>query len=239
MEKTSIIFVHHSSNKNRVGLAIESLNSLYESVKHLPVEIIVVDNGGDWVMSAWFNTAVEENKITHYIHNSSNVWFGYGRNQAVALSSGEILCFVDNDIIYAKGWLDECLEILRFTRGTNRTATPLAVDRAHRKHDHYLEPLHIRGVEHVVNRLAGSNCWAMWRSDFYKVGEFTTHPIAGTQWQKTYSRLGYGMVLTEIPMAVDRGFYRSPYQGYSKKSESWDNIIKKWINGDEEYLFGK
>ena len=45
-EYTSIIFLHHARNKNRSELGIKCFKQLYETVKHLPIELIVVDNGG-------------------------------------------------------------------------------------------------------------------------------------------------------------------------------------------------
>jgi len=112
-ETISIIFVHHSSNGARCKLARESFESLYESVKHLPVEMIVVDNGGDLEISNYFLKLANENKISHYIRNSNNLWFGYARNQGLKISTGNYICVADNDLTFLPGWLDECLDMFK------------------------------------------------------------------------------------------------------------------------------
>jgi len=229
---TSIIFVHYGANEARDRLGKESFESLYESVKHLPVEMIVVDNGnGD---SQFFLDATDKGKITHYIRNTDNLWFGYARNQALDISTGEFICIVDNDLKYEKGWLEECLGFLKQTKGQKLFTTPLWVDRAHLKPKYYKNPIELNNEWHLVNTFAGSNCWVMHREDYEKIGGFENHYIAGTKWLQKSCKLGYAAIIPIKPKAEHIGLKYTEYAGYSKKQGVV--ITKKYINGQKECL---
>lgn len=234
MEKISIIFVHYGVNKERSELAKKSFESLYKSVKHLPVEMIVIDNGGVIDNSEYFLKQVKRNKITYYIRNTDNLWFGHARNQGLDISTGQYICIVDDDLEYLGGWLDECIYNLQQTKGRMLMATPLEVDRAHLNPKYYKYPIDIEGVIHPINAFAGSNCWVMHREDYEVIGGFNNHYIAGTKWCQKYSRLGYAMIIPIKSKAIHLGLKYTPYVGYDKKTPV--DIIKGYINGDKEIL---
>lgn len=230
----SIIFVHYGVNEARSRLGRESFESLYESVKHLPVEMIVVDNGGNLEDSKFFLEAVEHKKITHYVRNADNLWFGYARNQGLDLSTGEFICIVDNDLKYEMGWLEECVGFLEQTKGQKLFATPLWPDRAHLRPKFYKEPIMLDNELHPVNTFAGSNCWVMRREDWKQVGYFDNHYIAGTKWSQRYVRLGYAVIIPMKPKASHLGLRRTEYVGYSKKHDA--AIIKSYLNNMKQCL---
>ncbi len=233
MEVISIIFVHYGTNEARSHLARRSFKSLYESVKHLKVEMVVIDNGG-LDDSQFFLDQVREGKITHYIRNTSNLWFGYARNQGLDISTGQYIAIVDNDLEYIKGWLEDCVHNLNKTKGKKLMATSLEVDRAHIQPKFYRKPVDIDGILHPVNVFAGSNCWVMHREDYEKIGGFINHYIAGTKWCQKYSKMGYGMIIPRKIRALHIGVRYTPYVGYNKNKGV--DIVKKYINGEEEIL---
>ena len=207
MEITSVIFVHNVPNKARAELATRSLDSLIQTTRKLPCELIVINNGSNLLPIGG---------VTHYIRNANNLHFGYARNQGLKLSSGEYIAITDNDIIFEQGWLEECLSILK-NRGERKLfATPLPVDKAHRTRKYAREPFLLNGVEHIVNCFSGSNCWVMKREDFEAIGYFRHHRIAGTKWAQQYERIGYAVASTLKPMAQDKGLKGTEYAGYSK-----------------------
>lgn len=236
MENISIILVHYAMNPDRSELSHRSLESLIESSKHLSVELIVIDNGGSTEDSQKFLEKVENNEIQHYIRNSSNLWFGYARNQGLNISTGEYIAIVDNDMEYEKGWVEDCVKMLKATEGKKIMATPLEVDRAHRRDKYYREPIIIDGVEHLNNIFAGSNCWMMRRKDYENIGGFMNHTLAGTKWCRQYIKLGYSIVCAKSPLVNHLGTKGTPYKGYSKHPKDKKLIIKKYLNGEEEIL---
>ena len=73
-----------------------SIESLLQTTKQFPVEIIVVENKGRQDDSAFFIDLLNENKIHCYIKNSSNLSFGFGRNQGLASAKGNYIVIADN-----------------------------------------------------------------------------------------------------------------------------------------------
>ena len=236
MQVTTIIFVHYAPNDARSELGRRSFASLHESVKHLLVEMIVVDNGGSMEDSQFFLQQVEEGNITHYIRNTSNLWFGYARNQGLDMSTGEYICIVDNDLVYKEGWLEDCLNSIDKAPREKLMATPLAVDRAHIDERFYREPVEIDGKLHPTNSWAGSNCWVMKREHYEALKGFLNHTIAGTKWSRRASQAGYAYIIPMEPWVEHLGLRKTPYEGYSKYRDDKRLIIKEYINGETERL---
>ena len=214
MEKISIISTHWSMNEQRSEVMRRCYQSLIETTKHLQVEIIVCDNGGSLEDSQYLLGLCNEKKIHHYIRNSENLYFGYGRNIGVHLSVGEYLVFTDNDIEYKQGWLEECISVLEQNPDRKILMTPLRTDREHRNHRHWMGEIEVNGKKYLLNMRAGSNSWVMRREDFFKIGLFRNHSIAGSLWNDVFVRCGYLMATMEHePKAHDIGFKK----GYNHK----------------------
>lgn len=177
------------------------VNSLIQTTKHLPVEIIVVDNGDTRTDSDHLLQDVCQGNIACYIRNRKNMYFGYARNQALKLSSGEYIVISDNDILYKEGWLEECIAFLREHEG-KYLATPLRPDPMNNRKARWVGE--VDGWK--LNSRAGSNCWVMRRSDFEKIGYFDHHRIAGSKYVDRYVRMGYAMACMPEPKAEDLGF---------------------------------
>lgn len=199
MAKVSVIITHWAMNKERSDIMRKSLKSLFETTPE--AEIIVVDNGGSLEDSLWLAEMCNAGKIACYIKNRNNMHFGYARNQALKLSSGEYICIADNDILYKDGWLEECIDFLERNEG-KYLATPLRPDPMNRRQ--------IRWVGEVdgwkLNERAGSNCWVMRRGDLEVIGVFDVHRIAGSKWVDRYRKLHYAMACMPEPKCEDLAF---------------------------------
>lgn len=229
MEIISIIFVHYATNKERSSLMRMSIESLIYSLKHLPCELIVIDNGNSLDDSKYLLRLTQEKKITHYLRNEGNLWFGNARNQGYALCTGEYLCFTDNDILFEDTWLERCLYILKHSPRDKVFATPLDIDNAHRQKKYYEEPTIIDGKRHITNKFSGSNCWVMKTSDFKLLGGFANHRIAGTKWSQQYERKGYAVISTRQIKARHLGLKHTPFVGYNKGIDC--PMVKTFTNG--------
>lgn len=219
--KISIVVVVAQTNPTRIELARCSLNSLYDSIKHLPCELIVVDNGGDLAASL---ELAKLDYITHYIKNSSNLYYGYARNQAIKLASGEYLVTCDDDLIYEKGWLEKCIEVLE--KGF-KIATPMPIIRCHRK---YTRKQIVDGEEYNINAFVGSNCYVLRMEDFKKIGYFREDTVrSGTEWPQRFARMGYMVCAVPDCGVVDEGVNI----GIRWKAINRMPIKKKLVNGEE------
>ena len=237
MPKTSVIFVHWAMNDERSTTMQVSLLSLIETTRHLPVEIIVVDNGSSLGDSSFLLELTQRKDIQYYVRNSENLYFGYARNQGVALSCGDYLVFSDNDIEYRQGWLEKAIAILEANPDRKIAVTPLRADRQHRHLGYWKGELEFEGEKYLINTRAGSNSWVMRKKDFEIVGRFRNHRIAGSHWADTFVNKGYLMVTMEkaplsvsnkntTPLATDLGFK----SGYNIKAKP--EIAKVFANGE-------
>ena len=197
----SIIFVHYGMNEERRELARESMRSLIRSVNDSPTEIIIVDNGNNAMDSRFFLDVCHDRQATHYIRNAENMHFGFARNQALAMATGDYIAIVDNDLEYERGWLAKCVDFLEAHKDKKYLATPIAY------------PMHSRyrvGEVKYKNEIwrldlrAGSNCWVMSRAAYQEIGNFQMHRIAGSIWTTRAVRLGYVSAVTPQNMVIDQ-----------------------------------
>lgn len=228
MEYASVILVHYALTPERSELLRVSLKSLQESISDYPCELIVVDNGGNIEDSKFLLEETEAKRITHYIRNADNIFFGLARNQALGLSSGKYIAICDNDLIYKKGWLEACIRVLKETEGEKLLATPRNIIWSHSR---YTDKRIINGREYTINALAGSNCWVMRRKDYEKIGDFENHIIAGTLWCRRYSSMGYGVIVLPEMMVEDWGGGHTKYHGYLKRNVEY-SVKKRLSNGE-------
>jgi glycosyltransferase involved in cell wall biosynthesis len=238
MEIITVVFVHYGQNEHRIRLAQESFRSLYKTVAHLPVELVIVDNGGG--NSKFFIEQMDKGRITRYIRNDSNVWFGRGRNQAISECLGDYICVMDDDLVFENGWLDESIKMLKQVHHEKCFVTPLEIDRAHTQakyhRGHFVDD---NDVKYALNAMAGSNCWVMTKEHWNNIGGFMDNPIAGTKWAQLYCKLGYKVLVLKSPLAGHLGLKGTPYKGYGKhKTEILAyNIEVKLINGEIKKLY--
>lgn len=226
MKFTSIIICHYGQSDpvnghDRNELFKQSLFSLKENTDY-PAEIIVVDNGGDPDMSNWLIDAARLGRVTTYIRNHDNLSFGMAWNQGFRLATGDYICFTCNDLIYKKGWLSKCVELLEKYPDKKLLAAPyLTPDKN--------GPRWIKGYldGNMLNSLAGSNCMVMRREAFLDIGEFPHHRVGGSTWHRVMHTKGYLVILPQENLAKHAEF---------RKGVNWRakiKVEKTLLNGEK------
>jgi len=207
----SILITHWGMNEQRSEIMRKSLLSLLPTIKKLPVELIVVDNGENFDDSQFLLAMAHNGEINTYIRNHKNLSFGYARNQALRVCNGDFIAVCDNDIRYYGGWLESCLKVLDAHPDKKIWATPV-YNVAHWLPKYWSnEVLEVDEEIYKLNSRAGSNCWVMRRKDFEEVGEFLIHRVAGTKWTEEAIQKGYLGAVTPKLMVDDMSF-REGYQ---------------------------
>jgi glycosyltransferase involved in cell wall biosynthesis len=100
---------------NRAGLLRDTLESVARVVPpKAPVEIIVVDNGSIDKTRDAFNTVSEKYRDTEwkYFYESMPGLLS-GRHRGAAEARGEVLCYLDDDVLLAPSWLDAIEDAFR------------------------------------------------------------------------------------------------------------------------------
>jgi glycosyltransferase involved in cell wall biosynthesis len=229
---TSIIIASYSSDDLRIKTLKTSIDSLLNTTRNLPVEIIVVDNGGSEETSKWLFSLCADNKIVSYVRNAENMHFGFARNQGLAMAKGNYICIADNDLSYNEGWLEACWEILEAYPEKKIYATPIEYPTGFLKERYDKGKLKLGDQEYNLNMRAGSNCFVMRRKDFYEVGEFVYHRVAGTKWTDKAVHSGYLAAVTPKNMVIDLGFRL----GYDLNKTI---PIKRTLRNGEEVYFNQ
>lgn len=225
----SVIITHWGMDKVRSDILGVSLDSLFRSTD-LPLEIIVIDNGGNISDSQYLLGLTNAGKITTYIRNANNMSFGFARNQGLSVCNGDYIVVADNDILYLHGWLEPLIRVLDKYPKEKIYATPVY------NVAHWLPKFWDRKTLETedgvfrLNSRAGSNCWVMRREDFKIVGKFLCHRVAGTKWTERAIELGYMAAVAPKVMVDDLGFRN----GYNYKNPAPVKMILS--NGDEVYF---
>lgn len=225
----SIIITHYAMNGERSEMMRASLKSLFESTNY-PYELVVVDNGGSIEDSRYLLDLCEIRKINTYIRNSNNMHFGYARNQGLAICQGDYICIADNDILYRKDWLKECIDVLEAFPEEKIYTTPIDYPTNKLRQRYYSGTLEFNGKTYQRSMRAGSNCFVIRREDFKKVGQFFNHRIAGSKWTDTAVNMGYLAVIIPGKLIDDLGLRK----GYGLNESI--PITLKLSNGKEIFF---
>ncbi len=179
------------------------------------LEILVADNGGNLRDSQWLLELTETKHIAAYLRFRENMHFAYSRNQLMRMASKDYIAIVDNDIVFDKGWWQECVEYLK--NNEKVTATPLVPDMAHRIGKFWVGEQ--GGWQ--LNTRAGSSCFVMTRKCFEEVGYFMLHNVAGSKYADSLVRAGYRMAIMPQCKAIDLGERR----GYDWRSPNYSKTL--------------
>jgi glycosyltransferase involved in cell wall biosynthesis len=230
-QSTSIIVTHWGMDELRSKMLKTSLESLIETTKHLPVEIIVIDNGSNENDSVYLQNLVDMSKINCLIINSENMGLGMARNQGIALASGNYVCIADNDIYYKYGWLEACWRALEAYPRQNIYATCIDYPGTSRK-KYWKGKLNIYGEEYLLSTRAGSNCFVIRDKDLKFIGEFSNHRITGCLWTDRATELGFLAAVAPGELVYDLGLR----QGFNFKIT---NPIKRTLTNGEVLYFNE
>ena len=186
-------------NYTRSKLLREHMDSLTKRTKY-PHELIIVDNGGSPDDSDYLVDFVRKGLANIYIRNRDNMCFGYARNQALKLATGDYIVIMDNDLSFHEGWLTKCIELLEKYPDRKFIATPYITP------DNDTEKYRRGEIDgNRLNASAGSNCLVMKRETMEELGEFQYNTTAGSVWQRHMIKNGYLIIMPPKDMAEHLG----------------------------------
>lgn len=230
MKHASVIICHYSqTNDKQIGeygersaLMKQCLESLDGSTNY-PMEVVVVDNGGNPDDSDYLLDATRRGKITTYLRHSQNMFFAYAWNSAARISTGDYLVFTCNDILFKKDWLTSCIELLEKYPDRKFIATPFITP--DKDQPNYNKEVLSDGAR--VNSMAGSNCMVMPYSTYKNIGEIPHHRIGGSLWHRRMIRKDY-LVIAPPTNLVEHMAFR---KGINWKKPS--DVSKVLVNGEK------
>jgi glycosyltransferase involved in cell wall biosynthesis len=175
--------ITQAEDKHRLIWLKRTLSNLRQMTDY-PYSLVVVDNGPkeqtDYLRTQDIDTLVI---------NKVNMCMGYPRNQGANVSNGRWLAFIDNDIQFKKGWLGDCVELLRKYEDKKLIATPL----------HTL-PMKNPGWKvgeldgHTLWKRAGSGCLVMSRITFEDIGQWANVSECGRNYCLRAVEKGYSYI---------------------------------------------
>lgn len=207
MKFCSVIMVHYGQRDDfgklnnrqephsRHDLMKKSFESLIKNTDY-PVEIIVMDNGGNPDDTDFFLEQARAGKIQTLVRYGNNMNFAFAWNQGFRLATGDYVCFTCNDIEFAPGWLSTCIGLLEKYSDRKLIATPLITrDKNTASYNKELLP------DARINSLAGSACYIIRPEDFREIGDVAHHRVGGSIWHRRMSRKGYMAIVPLVNMA--------------------------------------
>jgi glycosyltransferase involved in cell wall biosynthesis len=202
MNYVSIIMCHFSQVDDfsvktdiRSELLRKSIDSIIQNTDY-PAEFIVIDNGGEDDDSEYLLNLTRKGLINTYLRNKDNMHFGWAWNQGVKLATSEYIFLTCNDLYFKSEWLSSTVYPLMKYPDKDIMAAPFVNQPKY--NDGCLE-------NYRLNRWAGSNCMLLTKKQFYHVGEYTTHHLAGSIWQRKMISLGYKVVVPPLDYAENIG----------------------------------
>ena len=194
----SIIMVSLAEDEYRLDLLKDTLKSLKESIT-IPYEFIVIDNG-----NSEQTKILEDSFADIIIKNEINKGIGYGWNQGFEASSGRYISLIDNDLLFAKGWAEDCIELLEKYPNEKIVATAFASSHQH-CHKWFVGKL---GDNYLWDRCGTAG--SVFRREMVDVvGKWQTHPVPGKYWVNQLSRRKWRFISLLVPKIVHRGLVRS------------------------------
>jgi GT2 family glycosyltransferase len=160
----------------------DSVVSLVASLTSTPVdyEFVVVDNAHPTAAEFTVNTLLLTTRGVRVVRSPANLGFGGGCELGVRRSSGEIIAFVNPDVIYEPGWIEPLLEQL--TRPGVSIVTPVLLDPdgsvqaagQHLWNDGSTAPITIAPSPGEVSEpdYASAACWLVRRDEHERIGGF-------------------------------------------------------------------
>jgi len=88
------------------------LDSIYARTRHPDFEVILVDNASQDETQEFLREFAQQHANVHLILNQTNQGFARGNNQGADAAQGQVLVFLNNDIVVTEGWLSGLLRHL-------------------------------------------------------------------------------------------------------------------------------
>lgn len=105
--KVSIIMLNMNGSK----YTIPSIMSLIQNTTYENYEVIVVDNNSrDGFEKEYLQNLKKKGFIDKIVWNKKNLGFSGGNNSGGKVATGKYHCYVNNDLIFHKGWLTNMMK---------------------------------------------------------------------------------------------------------------------------------
>jgi GT2 family glycosyltransferase/glycosyltransferase involved in cell wall biosynthesis len=95
-------------NFNKSHLTAECLRAVWRYTEGYPYEIVVVDNGSD---AEDFAALTAVSGPFRLLRLQTNRYFGEGNNIGAESARGDLLCFMNNDVIVTPHWLEPLMQV--------------------------------------------------------------------------------------------------------------------------------
>ncbi len=102
-------------NYNNAKVTKECVNAILQNTKHQNVEILIVDNGSKKFERESLKMAFKNSDgfTIKFVQNYKNLGYGKANNRAVKKASGDILVFLNNDVLVTRDWLTPLISFLQ------------------------------------------------------------------------------------------------------------------------------
>jgi len=108
--------------RNRGYILKKTLNSLFnQDYPKDKMEIIIIDDASKDNTSYIVNSFKSKFKYLSYLKNSVPSGANFSRNRGIEVANGEILVFIDDDVIAPKNWLKKLTSFLKKKRSDYRS----------------------------------------------------------------------------------------------------------------------
>ncbi|MEJ2710750.1 MAG: glycosyltransferase family 2 protein [Anaerolineales bacterium] len=107
-KKASLIILTY----NNLDYTRQCLDSIYAHTRHPDFEVILVDNASQDETPEFLRKFAQKHANVNLILNQTNQGFSRGNNQGAEVAVGEVLVFLNNDIVVTEGWLSGLLSHL-------------------------------------------------------------------------------------------------------------------------------
>ncbi|AZR72019.1 hypothetical protein BBF96_00515 [Anoxybacter fermentans] len=97
---------------NRLEFARQTIESIFKNTLYPNYELILIDNGSTDGTVEYLKEIENRPQISHIIYFNNNEGKGKAANYGFALSKGEYIIGLDDDVIVPEGWLTKLIEAI-------------------------------------------------------------------------------------------------------------------------------
>lgn len=97
--------------RDNLEVTRQCIESVYDYT-HRDFELIVVDNGSGPEVGEWAAELQKRRGNVVYVRNDQNEGYAFGVNQGLAVTRGEYVVLLNNDVVVTPGWLSRQLALL-------------------------------------------------------------------------------------------------------------------------------
>ena len=217
LNNTFVVMLKYTNYFNqRTDNFKKSIETLIATTENIGCKIILLDNGEEEEEKYCLNL-LHEKKIHAYLRvpniglAARNIGFDIGRE---LVPEAQFVVLSDDDVLFKKNWLEECIKILLEYPDKKIIATPMhSICHMDRKFSGGRLP---NGC--MLNKRAGANCRVYRISDMLKIGKFNRRNPKeeffknGVEYTNRFNKLGYLSALTRKPLVKDLQFITNKQQ---------------------------